>query len=104
MDFVLRRRVAGLAAFTNVGSKQLMRERLAAVLREFGPFVVAVAGQQSCTISCWWNDALTVGFGIGTPFVVRSPMSGKAWHVTQRSADAPRNGAWQAKQSVASAA
>jgi hypothetical protein len=59
---------------------------------------------QFCSTSAWWKRTFRRGcVALGTmaaPCVVRRPMSGKAWHAMQRSAAAPRQGWWQAKQSV----
>ena len=73
-------------------------------LVSLGPWWSLWQAMQSCSMSSWWNDTLTVRLGIGTPFVVFNPTSATAWHSMQRGVDAPRQTAWQAKQSVANSA
>ena len=74
-------------------------------LVSLGPWWSLWQAMQSCSISSWWNEHLDgAGSAIGTPFVVFRPTSATAWHSMQRGDDAPRQAAWQAKQSVASSA
>ena len=71
--------------------QQPVRERLAAALGELGPLVVAVAGHAVLLDQFLVERALDrCRSAIGTPLVVRRPISATAWHSMQRADDAPR--------------
>ena len=62
--------------------------------------LLAYARQRMLLVTVAVPVPVSVPLAITTPLVVRSPTSATAWHSMHLSDDAPRQAAWQAKQST----
>lgn len=103
MDLVLRRGMTRLAAVAGGHTRSRSCEnglRLCCV--SLGPAWALWQAKQSCSMSSCWNEVFRPCCGSAAPLLARAPESARARHSVQRRAVAPRNRAWQVKQSVVS--